>query len=188
MPLVGIVGRLFPIKNHPLFLESAVRVLKREPAARFVIVGDGTLRSELERQAREFGITDRVFFTGWQRDMPRIYADLDVLVVSSDNEGTPVSAIEAMATGCPVVATKVGGLPDLISDGESGLLVPPRNPDALSNAVLRVLEDSEAAGRMSAAARQSVHQRYTRTHLLAETDRLYANLLAQKGRSTQTVH
>ena len=111
--LVGIVGRLFPIKNHHLFLEAAALVAGEDPAARFVIVGDGTLRPALERQAQEMGIADRVIFTGWRRDLPDIYADLDVLAVTSNNEGTPVSAIEAMAAGCPVVATHVGGYPTL---------------------------------------------------------------------------
>jgi glycosyltransferase involved in cell wall biosynthesis len=109
--LIGIVGRIFPIKNHHLFLEAAALVAREDPAARFVIVGDGTLRPALERQAQVTGIADRVIFTGWRRDLPGIYADLDVLAVTSNNEGTPVSAIEAMAAGCPVVATNVGGLP-----------------------------------------------------------------------------
>ena len=112
--LVGIVGRIFPIKNHRLFLDAAARVAAEERSARFVVVGDGALRPEMEAHARRLGIADRVTFTGWRRDLPRIYPDLDVLVVSSKNEGTPVSAIEAMASGCPVVATRVGGLPDLI--------------------------------------------------------------------------
>src|SRR6266545_1058013 len=102
--LVGIVGRIFPVKNHALFLESAARIAAAEPVARFVIVGDGLFRPNLENQARELGITDRVLFTGWRRDLPRIYADLDVLVVSSNNEGTPLSAIEAMARNAMIAA------------------------------------------------------------------------------------
>jgi glycosyltransferase involved in cell wall biosynthesis len=119
--LVGIVGRIFPIKNHHLFLEAAVLVARENPAARFVIVGDGILRPELEHHAQERGVADRVIFTGWRRDLPSIYADLDVLAVTSNNEGTPVSAIEAMAAGCPVVAMNVGGLPDPDSRGKDGL-------------------------------------------------------------------
>src|SRR5207247_829574 len=159
--LVGIVGRIFPVKNHALFLESAARTAAQEPAASFVVVGDGALRPTLEKQARELGITDRVLFTGWRQDLPRICADLDVLVVSSDNEGTPVSAIEAMAAGCPVVATRVGGLPDLITDGETGCLVSPRDPDGLATAVLALLQDPQVASRMGQAGRAVVRERFT---------------------------
>jgi glycosyltransferase involved in cell wall biosynthesis len=179
--LVGIVGRIFSIKNHRLFLDAAAQVAAREAAARFVIVGDGVLRPEMERHARALGIADRVIFTGWRRDLPRIYADLDVLVVSSDNEGTPVSAIEAMASGCPVVATRVGGLPDLIAEGETGYLVPPRDPEALADAILRLLQNPDAAARMGQTARAVAQERFTLRRLLADTENLYQQLLAQKG-------
>jgi glycosyltransferase involved in cell wall biosynthesis len=179
--LVGIVGRIFPIKNHRLFLNAAAQVAAREPAARFVIVGDGVLRPEMERHARALAIADRVIFTGWRRDLPRIYADLDVLVVSSDNEGTPVSAIEAMASGCPVVATHVGGLPDLIAEGETGHLVPPRDPEALADAILRLLQNPDAAARMGQTARAVAKERFTLRRLLADTENLYQQLLAQKA-------
>jgi len=179
--LVGIVGRIFPIKNHALFLESAAQISAREPAARFVIVGDGVLRSALEQQARRLGIADRVLFTGWRRDLPRIYADLDLLVVSSDNEGTPVSAIEAMASSCPVVATRVGGLPDLITDHLTGRLVPPRAPKALTEAVLALLHDPQTARKFSENGRDSVQRRFTVQRLLNDMDDLYARLLAEKA-------
>ncbi len=179
--LVGIVGRIFPIKNHRLFLDAAARVLAGEPAACFIIVGDGVLRSEMERHAGELGIADKVIFTGWRRDLPRIYADLNALVVSSDNEGTPVSVIEAMASGVPVVGTKVGGVPDLITDGETGYLVPPRDPDGLANAILRLIRDSETTSLMSRAARSMVIQRYTVRRLISDMEGLYQNLLLKKG-------
>ncbi len=181
LQLVGIVGRLFPIKNHRLFLDAAARVAAGKPATRFIIVGDGVLRPELERQAHALGIADRVIFTGWRRDLPRIYADLDVLVVSSDNEGTPVSAIEAMAAGCPVVATRVGGLPDLISEGETGLLVPPQAPDRLATAVQGLLQDPEAACRIGQTAREMVRERFTVQRLISDMDHLYYSLLAHTG-------
>lgn len=179
--LVGIVGRIFPIKNHALFLESAARISAQEPGARFVIVGDGVLRPALEQQARELGIADRVLFTGWRRDLPRIYADLDLLVVSSDNEGTPVSAIEAMASSCPVVATRVGGLPDLISDHRTGLLVPPRDADALAGAVVDLLRSPEMVREFCQNAREAVRQRFTVRRLIGDMDRLYSQLLEEKA-------
>jgi glycosyltransferase involved in cell wall biosynthesis len=179
--LVGIVGRVFPIKNHRLFLDAAARVLAGEPTARFIIVGDGVLRSEMERYARELGIVDKVIFTGWRTDLPRIYADLNALVISSDNEGTPVSVIEAMASGVPVVGTKVGGVPDLITDGETGYLVPPRDPDVLASAILRLIRGSETTSFMSQAARSMVIQRYTVRRLISDMEGLYQNLLLKKG-------
>jgi len=179
--LVGIVGRIFPIKNHALFLESAARIAAQEPAARFVVVGDGVFRPNLENQARELGITDRVLFTGWRRDLPRICADLNVLVVSSDNEGTPVSAIEAMASSCPVVATRVGGLPDLIEDQKTGRLVPPRDAEALASAVLDLLNNTQTACELGQNAMAAVRQRFTVQRLLGDMDHLYTELLEEKA-------
>jgi len=179
--LIGIVGRIFPIKNHELFLASAARIAKLEPLARFIIVGDGVLRPTLEKQANDLAIADRVVFTGWRRDLPRICADLDVLVVSSDNEGTPVSAIEAMAASCPVVATRVGGLPDLIDDHKTGRLVPPRDADALASAVNDLLQNPAAALAIGSKARQSVRQRFTVQRLLGDVDELYTQLLVEKA-------
>jgi glycosyltransferase involved in cell wall biosynthesis len=179
--LVGIVGRIFPIKNHRLFLHSAARIAIQEPAVRFVIVGDGDLRAAMEQQARKLGIADRVLFTGWRRDLPGIYADLDLLVVSSDNEGTPVSAIEAMAAGCPVVATRVGGLPDLIDDRRTGRLVPPRDAQALASVVLELLRNPEAARELGQNAKEVVRKRFTLMRLIRDMDHLYSQLLEEKA-------
>src|SRR6266851_772525 len=179
--LIGIVGRIFPIKNHRLFLEAAARVAAEERSAHFVVVGDGVLRPEMEAHARGLGIADRVTFTGWRRDLPRIYPDLDVLVVSSRNEGTPVSAIEAMASACPVVATRVGGLPDLIEDGETGRLVPSEDAPALAAAILHVLREPDAARRLAEAARADVRERFRAERLIGDMERLYSELLADKG-------
>ena len=179
-PLVGIVGRIFPIKNHRLFLDAAALVAKQARNARFVIIGDGTLRQAMGDHACELGISERVIFTGWRRDLPRIYADLDVLVVSSDNEGTPVSALEAMASGRPVVATRVGGLPDIITDAQTGFLVPPRDPDALAAAVLRVLREPETSVRIGREAQTVARGRFTSERLVSDMESLYQRLLIEK--------
>jgi glycosyltransferase involved in cell wall biosynthesis len=179
--LVGIIGRIFPIKNHRLFLNAAARVARVDADTRFVVVGDGTLRPAMEAHARALGLGDRVVFTGWRRDLARIYPALDALVVSSDNEGTPVSAVEAMASGCPVVATHVGGLPDLIEDGRTGRLVPPGDPESLASAILDVLGDAEGRRRMGRAARESAAARFGLDRLLNDVERLYDELLAGKG-------
>jgi glycosyltransferase involved in cell wall biosynthesis len=116
--LVAIVGRLTAIKNHRLFLESISALTKKnsDPRARFLIVGDGELREDLEELTRDLALGDRVIFTGWIGDLASLYAELDVLAVTSNNEGTPVAIIEAMAAGVPVIATDVGGVRELISE------------------------------------------------------------------------
>jgi glycosyltransferase involved in cell wall biosynthesis len=179
-PLVGIVGRIFPIKNHRLFLEAAARVAKELDGARFLVVGDGVLRPAMEDYAHALGLANRVMFTGWRRDLPVIYPDLDALVISSNNEGTPVSAIEAMAAGCPVVATRVGGLPDLIADGETGFLVPPRDPAALAIRILELLRERDTASRISKAAQATVAERFGVERLCRDVEDLYEELLAGK--------
>jgi glycosyltransferase involved in cell wall biosynthesis len=179
--LVGIVGRIFPIKNHSLFLESAARIAARDGSARFIIVGDGVLRPALELQAKELGIAERVLFTGWRRDLPTIYADLDVLVVSSENEGTPVSSIEAMASGCPVVATHVGGLPDLIINKKTGFLVQPRDADGIAASVLHLLHNPEMAHEIARNAAVAAQSRFALKRLISDMDRFYTNLLEQKS-------
>jgi glycosyltransferase involved in cell wall biosynthesis len=135
----------------------------------------------MEAHARALGIADRVVFTGWRRDLPSIYADLDVLVVSSNNEGTPVSAIEAMAAGCPVVATRVGGLPDLIEDGETGYLVPPRDAVGLAANIVRLLRDRRMARSLGEAAQTAVARQFTVERLCHDVEDLYTELLARKG-------
>ena len=175
-PLVGIVGRIVPIKNHALFLEAAARLATVQPEVHFVVVGDGALLEECSRRARALGIGDRVTFTGLRDDLERIYSDLDALLITSDNEGTPVSAIEAMAAGVPVVATRVGGLPDLIEDGVSGSLVPPRDPQALADATHRVLQAGDNLHELKRAARdRSAH--FSTERLCDDMERLYRSLL-----------
>ena len=179
--LVGIVGRFCPIKNHALFLESAARIAARDPAIRFVIVGDGNLRSALEQQCRQLGIADRVSFTGWRVDLARIYSDLDVLVVSSDGEGLPLPAIEAMAASCPVVATRVGDVPDLITDGVDGRLVPAKDAEAIADTIIDLLRHREAAKSIGLNAMASARERFDLTRLIEDVDHLYRELLSDKA-------
>ena len=112
--LIGIVARLVPIKSHETFLKAAAIVADRNAAVRFVVVGDGERRSELEALSGSLGIGEKVVFLGWRRDLDRVYADLDIVALTSQNEGSPVSLIEAMTSECAVVSTRFGGVPDLI--------------------------------------------------------------------------
>ena len=179
--LIGIVGRIAPIKNHRLFFDAMTRVLAAHATAHVVVAGDGDLRPEMERYVREIGIANSVSFLGWRHDLPQVYTDLDVVVISSNNEGTPVSAIEAMAAGRPVVATRVGSLPDVISDGETGYLVAPGNVEQLASAIERVLRDDETTDCLRRNARESVRHRFAVERLAADIDLLYRGLLVEKG-------
>jgi glycosyltransferase involved in cell wall biosynthesis len=175
--LVGIVGRLVPIKAHALFLEMAAEVKSRRDDVQFAIVGDGELWSPLREQAEALGLRDSVHFAGWRRDLPQVYRDLDLVVCCSINEGTPVSVIEACAAGTPVVGTDVGGMGDVITSGETGLLVPSGDREALTRAVLAVIEDPAKAAAMSAAARAPVTRKYSAERLVEDIRRLYFELV-----------
>ena len=176
-PLVGIVGRLAPIKDVPTFLAAAVRVRQAIPAARFAIVGDGEERAALEAESRRLGLADAVHFHGWHRDMTAVYGDLDVVVNCSRNEGTPVALIEALAAARPVVATAVGGTPDLMAGGRHGTLVAPGDPDALAHAIVSVVRDPSPARARAACGRAHVLRHHSSERLVADVDQLYRQLL-----------
>jgi glycosyltransferase involved in cell wall biosynthesis len=182
-PLVGIVARLVPIKAHEYFLAAASRIRATREDVHFAIVGDGERRSELESMSREFELTDRVHFLGWRRDMRPIYADLDVVVLSSLNEGSPVAVIEALAAARPVVATMVGGVGEVVDDGTSGILVQPRDPDAIAAGVLRFIEDPAWSRGVGLAGRASVIPRYSVSRLVGDMETLYLGLAREKGLS-----
>lgn len=174
--LIGIVGRLVPVKNHRLFLEAAAQVKAEVPDAHFVIIGDGELRTELEAQVDALNLRDAVTFTGWMQNLAPAYADLDVNVISSVNEGTPVSVIEALAAGCPVVATAVGGLPDLLEQGAFGALVPSGDAEALAAAMVQVLRNPPDGK----ATQALMLERYGIERLVGDLRQLYGRLLAAK--------
>ncbi len=180
-PLVGIIARLVPIKRHEDFLAAAAARASRLPNCRFLVVGDGELRVGLEDRARALGLDGRIHFLGWRGDLPRIYADLDLVVLTSANEGLPVSLIEAMAAARAVVATRVGGVPDLVEDGVTGLLVPPKDPVALAEAMVALLSDPDRRQAMGDAGRKRVYPAYSAERLLLDMDRLYTELLAARG-------
>ncbi|MEW6410247.1 MAG: glycosyltransferase family 4 protein [Nitrospirota bacterium] len=180
-PLVGIIGRLVPIKGHRYFIESAKMVLSSKGQGardvKFVIIGDGELRKELEDYTRELGIGDSVIFTGFRSDLHEIYSDLDIVVLSSLNEGTPVSVIEAMAAGKPVIATEVGGVPDLIKNNRTGIIIPPCDSRAIADAIVRLLKDKELREFLGNNAQREVYPKYSVDNLVANINSLYTSLL-----------
>ncbi len=175
-PLIGNVGRFAPVKNHRLFVDAAKLVLDKKPDAYFVLAGDGETRADIEAYIGKLGIAERVIITGWIKDTMSVYADLNVKVISSKNEGTPVTLIEALTTGCPVVSTNVGGVSEMLDGGSFGMLVPPDNPDAMAAAIIQTLDnpyDPEPA-------RQAMVNRYGIDRLVRDIDGLYQGLLTRK--------
>ena len=164
--VVGYVGRLVAIKDVPTLLTGFTELLERCPRARLLIVGDGVLRESLERVASDLQIGSRVRFAGWKHDLGSVYGAMDVVALTSRNEGTPVALIEAMATGVAVVATAVGGVPDVVTHNETGLLVPSGEPMALADALYRVASDDELCRRLGGNGRREVALRFRSQRLV----------------------
>jgi glycosyltransferase involved in cell wall biosynthesis len=178
-PLVGIVGRLVPIKDHRTFVRAAAIVARDHPDATFVVAGDGPDRSSIESSARQL-LGDRVVFLGWVDDLVPLYAALDVVVVTSRNEGTPVALIEAMAAGRPVVATRVGGVPDVIDDGRTGLLAPAADVPAVAAAISSILQTPNFARNLVRWGREA-SGRFGLDRLADDLAGLYGELLERAG-------
>ena len=192
--LVGTVGRLTQIKNHSLFLRAAqkLKIAEGDKKTRFLVVGDGELRAELEAQTQQLAIADRVFFTGWIGNLSPLYADLDVLALTSNNEGTPVAVIEAMAAGVPVLATDVGGVRELVSDRgmwnlelergefevcERGVLVQPGDAEGFARGLRYMLEHPDVCREMGQRGREHALEHHSMERLVSDMDRLYRSLM-----------
>ena len=190
VPLVGWVGRLTAIKAPGLFLDCVPLVKDSFPATHFVVVGGGELHSECEQRVEQERLQDSVALLGWQRDLPRIYAGLEMVVCTSINEGTPVALLEAMASGKAIVSTDVGGVRDLMAgrpnpiEGmelfENGILVP-RDPQLLARAILYLLGNRDQCRSMGQVGRQFVRNRYSQIRLADDLERLYLSLARAKG-------
>jgi glycosyltransferase involved in cell wall biosynthesis len=174
--VVSTVGRLTAIKQHHLFLETARLIANQDPAALFLIAGDGELRAELEETARDFGFSDRVRFLGWRRDLATIYGASDVLLLTSRNEGTPVALIESLAAGVPGVSTDVGGVRDVVMDN-LGAVAAFGDAAGLARAVAQFLADPRLRRETGERGRESVVARYGIDRLVGDIDALYRELL-----------
>jgi glycosyltransferase involved in cell wall biosynthesis len=176
---VGWVGRMTGVKRTSDVLLAFKRLRERGVDAFLCMIGDGPEREQLERRAHELGIMKRTLFLGYQEQVAPYYAALDAMILPSGNEGTPVSAIEALAAGRPVVATRVGGLPDVVREGEDGFLVAPGAVDELADRLERLAADEELRRRMGEAGRERVLPRYSVERLIDDVDALYRSLLAK---------
>ena len=159
------IQQLFEISNLPIH---------------FLIVGDGPLRKNIEKLSYELNINKNTIFTGWRNDLPLIYASLDILVCSSNNEGTSVSVIEGMASGCPVITTRVGGHPDIISDGNNGYLIEPQNIDSLTKKMLQILNNPKQSAHLKENARLDAKNNFSLENLINNIENHYDDLLVDK--------
>ena len=167
-------------RGNEQLLEAAALVRQAIPSATLVVVGDGPLRPALEARAQELGLNGSVRFLGAVPQAARLIPHFDVFVLSSVWEGMSNSLLEAMAAGRPVVATRVGGNPEVVVDGETGLLVPPRDARALADATVRLLRDRELARRFGDAGRRRVESQFTLERMVHRMEDLYDDLLARK--------
>lgn len=178
--VVGVIGRLVPIKDIDTFLAAAQLIASSRSNVCFAVVGDGEERVRLESRAAS-SLGSRIRFFGWRKDAAAVFGDVDLVVNTSVNEGTPVALIEALAAGRPVVATAVGGTPDLLENGRFGTLIAPRSPEAAAQAVCSTLDSSGAAHRRAREGQLSVLARYSVDRLLRDMATLYRGLLARSS-------
>jgi glycosyltransferase involved in cell wall biosynthesis len=213
--LVGIVGRLTEVKNHSLFLETAARFKelygRQEGGSgpsrvRFVIIGDGSLREKLAAQARDLGLDDEIIFTGTRNDPENFYPALDIVALTSLNEGTPLTLIEAMANARPVISTKVGGVVDLLGSAavgtdidssaqdveeaggfsvrEHGIIVRPNDAEALSEGLAHLVANETLRQAMGERGHAFVAENYSKERLLADMTNLYRELMPEKAKES----
>jgi glycosyltransferase involved in cell wall biosynthesis len=171
--LIGAAGRLEPEKGFDVLLDAMAHLVGRQPAARLVIAGDGSRRADLQQHIRELSLDDYVLLLGPRRDLPALMQAVDLFALSSWSEPFGLVLLEAMAARRPVVATHAGGVPEVVTDGRTGTLVPPGDPRALANALLALLADRERADAYGRAGRERVASRFTLERMLDETEALY---------------
>lgn len=171
--VVGMVARLDPVKNHVMLLRAFQSAAARLPDSCLMIVGDGPMRAELEALSAELGISEKVFFLGARQDIPDLLKTMDIFVLSSFSEGMSITLLEAMAAGLPVIATNVGGNPEVVADGESGYLVSNDDAKGLSQRLLSLLKDEKTRGEMGRAGRQRAERHFSLQHTVNRYTRLY---------------
>jgi glycosyltransferase involved in cell wall biosynthesis len=179
--VIGWVGRMTGVKDTAATLETLRATRERGVDAVLCLVGDGPERAELEQAAKDLGIARSCYFVGYQEDVAGYYRLFDAFLLPSVTEGTPVSAIEALASGTPVVANRVGGVPDVVRDGLDGFLVEPGDVDAAAGRLATLAGDPALRTRLGESGRARVLERYSVTRLVDDVDRLYRSLLAAKG-------
>lgn len=177
--VVGTIARLVPVKNHAVLLDAFDRIAQRIKNVRLLIVGDGELRGEMEEKARRLGLQARVHFLGAREDIPDLLPVMDLFVLSSESEGLSIALLEAMAAGLPVVATRVGGTPELVIHGETGLLVRSGHPLELADAITRLLSQPALAAQYGRAGRERVRRFFNLKRMVSEYEGVYASVMGE---------
>lgn len=178
--LVGMVAFVIPRKGHKYFLEAAVKILQAEKSkVKFVIVGDGddSLEEELKTRVGEAGLERQILFTGFRQDIESVLAGLDIFVLPTLEEALGMAFVEALAMKKPVVATRVGGVPEIVRHMQTGILVPPRDVDALSEAITSLIHDKKLAKKLAEGGRRLVEDEFSTDTLVSKTERVYFDLL-----------
>jgi glycosyltransferase involved in cell wall biosynthesis len=178
--VVGMVGRLEPVKGSLFFVEASAGIAKACGDAFFLVVGDGSLRADMEKRALELGLSGRIKFAGWRDDASDMMAAMDLLVLPSLNEAVGMVLIEAQAHGVPVVATRVGGVPEVVSDGRTGLLVEPSDPSAIAASAIALLSDPKRREAMGEAGVSWVFDKFRAEDMAFKTSAMYVELLNKK--------
>jgi len=177
-PVLGIVARLTPAKDHAMLLRAFSRVLEHYPSARLLVVGDGELGDEIRTCRDELALGERVVFTGARNDVPALLSAMDLFVLSSSTEGLAMTLLEAMAARLPVVATAVGGNAEAVADGETGVIVPPRDEVVFADAIRRLLDDPAAMQRMGQAGLERARRQFSTEAMVGAYVELYERLTA----------
>jgi sugar transferase (PEP-CTERM/EpsH1 system associated) len=180
---IGAVGRVVPVKAYPVLLKACKLVFKEIPNAHLLLVGDGPLLDTLVQFTQDNAMANRVHFLGARKDVPEILRGLDVYVLSSQSEGMSNTILEAMASGRPVIATAVGGNPELVVDGETGLLVPPNDPEAMAAAITKLLRESELRQQMGRAGRRCVEQHFSLDVMVRNYAKVYLEVFGRRFRN-----
>ena len=176
-PVIGAIGRLVWQKGFEYLIEAMPEILQDISQAKLLLVGEGPLRPELQSLARELNVYDRVIFAGFRSDIQDLLSMIDILAVPSLLEGFPMITLEAMAMAKPIVATQIEGIVEQISDSDEGILVPPKDTQALASAILRLIKDRELGNRLGAAARSKIERYFSIDKMVEETEMVYLSLL-----------
>ena len=179
--ICATVGRLVPVKGHTYLIKAIHKVVKVIPEARFLFVGDGEIKSKLSEEIRSLDLQENIFLLGSRNDIATILSCIDIFLLPSLNEGFGMALIEAMAEKKPVIATNVGGIPEVVIDGETGILVPPKDPEAFSSAIIKLYKNPELSRRMGLAGYNRAKRLFDITTTVHNLERLYSNLVKEKG-------
>jgi len=178
--IVGTAGRLVPVKGPEFLVKASKYIISKYPDTYFLFTGDGPLEQDLKRKALEMGISDNIIFSGWRDDLAKIISIYDIFVLPSLNEGMGRVLVEAMALGKSIVASNVGGIPDLVTHGKNGFLVPPKNPKELAKYIQVLLEDKDKREKMGLAGKEMAYN-FTSERMVEKIANLYKKLLTQKN-------